>query len=158
MSIIKKVSPEEVCIVERFSKFHSIWESGIHFKLPFVEKIVKTVSLKENIINYPQQYAFTKDGVKIQLDATIFFTVVDPKIFTYDVEMPHVALETLVGHTLRDIVGEMKVNYVTTSQSAINVEAYSALSNLTQSLGIKVNRVEVNIVPPAKEIQEKFNL
>ena len=140
-------------VIERLGAFHSVWEVGLHFKVPFIERVAKAVSLKEQVADFPPQPVITKDNVTIQIDTVVFFQITDPKLYTYGVEHPMNAIENLTATTLRNIIGDMELDQSLTSRDVINSRMRSILDEATDPWGIKVNRVELkNIIPP-KEIQ-----
>ena len=150
---IKVVQQSKAYVVERLGAFHSVWGVGIHFKLPFLEKVAKVVSLKEQVVDFAPQPVITKDNVTMQIDTVIYFQITDPKLYTYGVEHPMNAIENLTATTLRNIIGDMELDQSLTSRDTINSRMRSILDEATDPWGIKVNRVELkNIIPP-KEIQ-----
>ena len=141
-------------VVERFGIFDSVWNAGFHFKIPFITRIAKRVSLKEQVVDFPPQPVITRDNVTMQIDTVVFFQVTDPKLFAYGVERPISAIENLTATTLRNIIGDMELDHTLTSRDTINSQITSLLDEATDRWGIKVNRVELkNIIPPA-EIQD----
>ncbi|MDY3919466.1 MAG: SPFH domain-containing protein [Candidatus Limivivens sp.] len=150
-----KVVPEAKCyVVEFLGTFKAKWEPGLHFKIPFLEKVAKKVSLKEQVADFPPQPVITKDNVTMNIDTVVYFKIYDPKLFTYGVEQPIVALENLTATSLRNIVGDLELDQTLTSRDLINEKMRDVLDKATDPWGIKVNRVELkNIIPP-KEIQQ----
>ena len=147
---IHVVQQSKAYVIERLGAFSSVWEVGIHFKIPFIEKVAKRVSLKEQVLDYPPQPVITKDNVTMQIDTVVYFQITDPKLYTYGVEMPMVAMETLTATTLRNIIGDMELDQTLTSRDTINTQMRAILDEVTDPWGIKVNRVELkNILPPA---------
>ena len=147
---IHVVQQSKAYVIERLGAFSSVWEVGIHFKIPFIEKVAKKVSLKEQVLDYPPQPVITKDNVTMQIDTVVYFQITDPKLYTYGVEMPMVAMETLTATTLRNIIGDMELDQTLTSRDTINTQMRAILDEVTDPWGIKVNRVELkNILPPA---------
>ncbi|MBQ9165508.1 MAG: SPFH/Band 7/PHB domain protein [Oscillospiraceae bacterium] len=141
-------------VVERLGAFHAVWGVGIHFKVPFIERVAKAVSLKEQIADFPPQPVITKDNVTIQIDTVLFFQITDPKLYTYGVEHPMAAIENLTATTLRNLIGELELDQSLTGRDIINAKMRAILDEATDPWGIKVNRVELkNIIPP-KEIQD----
>jgi len=141
-------------VVERFGVYSNTWEAGLHFKIPFVERVSKRVSLKEQVVDFKPQPVITRDNVTMQIDTVIFFQVTDSKLYTYGVERPLSAIENLSATTLRNIIGDMELDHTLTSRDTINGKITTILDEATDKWGIKVNRVEVkNIIPPA-EIQD----
>jgi len=130
--------------------FSAVWTVGIHLKLPFLERVVKKISLKKQVLDYPPQPVITKDNVTMQIDTVVYFQITDPKLYTYGVEHPMVAMETLTATTLRNIIGELELDQTLTSRDFINTKMRAILDEVTDPWGIKVNRVELkNILPPA---------
>ena len=147
------VQQSRAYVVERLGAFSKVWQVGIHFKAPFIERVAKKVSLKEQVLDYPPQPVITKDNVTMQIDTVIYFQITDPKLYTYGVEHPMNAIENLTATTLRNIIGDMELDQSLTSRDVINSRMRSILDEATDPWGIKVNRVELkNIIPP-KEIQ-----
>ena len=141
-------------VVERLGVYYTTWEAGFHFKTPFVTRIAKKVSLKEQVVDFKPQPVITRDNVTMQIDTVVFFQITDPKLFTYGVERPLSAIENLSATTLRNIIGDMELDHTLTSRDTINTKITAILDEATDKWGIKVNRVEVkNIIPPA-EIQD----
>ena len=148
------VQQSRAYVVERLGAFHSVWGVGLHLKVPFIERVVKKVSLKEQVADFDPQPVITKDNVTMQIDTVIYFQITDPKLYTYGVEYPMNAIENLTATTLRNIIGEMELDHTLTSRDVINTKITSILDTATDKWGIKVNRVELkNILPPA-EIQD----
>ena len=141
-------------VVERFGIFDSVWDAGFHFKIPFIDRIAKRVSLKEQVVDFAPQPVITRDNVTMQIDTVVFFQVTDPKLYAYGVERPISAIENLTATTLRNIIGDMELDHTLTSRDTINSQITTLLDDATDRWGIKVNRVELkNIIPPA-EIQD----
>ena len=154
VSNIVIVQQSRAYVVERLGAFHSVWGVGLHLKVPFIERVVKKVSLKEQVADFDPQPVITKDNVTMQIDTVIYFQITDPKLYTYGVEYPMNAIENLTATTLRNIIGEMELDHTLTSRDTINSKITAILDEATDKWGIKVNRVEVkNIIPP-REIQE----
>ena len=154
VSCIQIVQQSKAYVIERLGAFHSVWGVGMHFKLPFIERVVKKVSLKEQVADFDPQPVITKDNVTMQIDTVVFFQVMDAKLYTYGVNQPIAAIESLSATTLRNIIGEMELDHTLTSRDVINGKITAILDEATDKWGIKVNRVEVkNIIPP-REIQE----
>ncbi len=151
---IKIVPQSKAYVVERLGTFHSTWETGLHVKIPFIEKVAKIVSLKEQVVDFPPQPVITKDNVTMQIDTVVFFQITDPKLFTYGVEYPIAAIENLTATTLRNIIGELELDHTLTSRDTINAKIRGILDEATDPWGIKVNRVELKNILPPKEIQE----
>ena len=155
---IRVVSQSQAQIVERLGGYHSTWTVGLHVKVPFIDKIVSKMSLKEKVFDFPPQPVITKDNVTMMIDTVVYFQITDPKLYTYGVEKPINALENLSATTLRNIIGELELDESLTSRDVINTKMRSILDEATDPWGIKVNRVEVkNIMPPEaiKEAMEK---
>ena len=147
---IHVVQQSKAYVIERMGAFSAVWEVGIHFKIPFIEKVAKKVSLKEQVLEYPPQPVITKDNVTMQIDTVVYFQITDPKLYTYGVEYPMVAMETLTATTLRNIIGDLELDQTLTSRDVINTKMRAILDEVTDPWGIKVNRVELkNILPPA---------
>lgn len=153
ISNIKVVPQAHVFVVERLGAYNSTWSTGLHFKIPFIDKISKKVSLKEQVIDFPPQPVITKDNVTMQIDTVVYFQVSDAKLYTYGVERPISAIENLSATTLRNIIGDLELDHTLTSRDVINTKIRTILDEATDAWGIKVNRVELkNIIPP-QEIQ-----
>ena len=155
---VRLVSQSEAKVIERLGAYASTWGVGIHVKLPFIDRIANTVSLKEKVFDFPPQPVITKDNVTMMIDTVVYFQITDPKLYTYGVERPINALENLSATTLRNIIGELELDQTLTSRDVINTKMRSILDEATDPWGIKVNRVEVkNIEPPAaiREAMEK---
>ena len=141
-------------VIERLGAFHAVWGVGIHFKLPFIERVAKVVSLKEQVVDFAPQPVITKDNVTMQIDTVVFFEITDPKLYTYGVEHPMPAIENLTATPLRNIIGELELDQSLTSRDVINTKMRAILDEATDPWGIRVNRVELkNIIPP-REIQD----
>ena len=141
-------------VIERLGAFHAVWGVGIHFKIPFIERVAKVVSLKEQVVDFAPQPVITKDNVTMQIDTVVFFEITDPKLYTYGVEHPMPAIENLTATTLRNIIGELELDQSLTSRDVINTKMRAILDEATDPWGIRVNRVELkNIIPP-REIQD----
>ena len=153
VSCIQIVQQSKAYVVERLGAFHSVWGVGMHFKLPFIERVVKKVSLKEQVADFDPQPVITKDNVTMQIDTVIYFQITDPKLYTYGVEYPMSAIENLTATTLRNIIGEMELDQSLTSRDVINAKMRSILDEATDPWGIKVNRVELKNILPPREIQ-----
>ena len=153
VSCINVVQQSKAYVVERLGAFHSVWGVGLHFKLPFIERVVKKVSLKEQVADFDPQPVITKDNVTMQIDTVIYFQIADPKLYTYGVEYPMSAIENLTATTLRNIIGELELDQSLTSRDTINAKMRSILDEATDPWGIKVNRVELKNILPPREIQ-----
>lgn len=151
---IKIVPQSRAYVVERLGTYKETWQTGLHVKIPFIERISKNVSLKEQVVDFPPQPVITKDNVTMQIDTVVFFQITDPKLYTYGVENPISAIENLSATTLRNIIGELELDHTLTSRDTINAKIRVILDEATDPWGIKVNRVELkNIIPP-HEIQD----
>ena len=150
------VQQSRAYVVERLGAFHSVWSVGIHFKVPFVERIAKRVSLKEQVLDYPPQPVITKDNVTMQIDTVVYFSITDPKLYTYGVEQPMVAMETLTATTLRNIIGDLELDQTLTSRDVINTKMRAILDEATDPWGIKVTRVELKNILPPQDIQNSM--
>ena len=152
-SCIRIVPQAQAFILERLGGYRSTWNVGIHFKMPFIDRVAKRVNLKEQVVDFDPQPVITKDNVTMQIDTVVFFQITDPKLFTYGVENPIMAIENLTATTLRNIIGDMELDQTLTSREVINTTMRSTLDVATDPWGIKVNRVELkNILPPAQII------
>ena len=150
ISNIYVVQQSRAYVVERLGAFHAIQGVGLHFKVPFLDRIARRVSLKEQVHDYPPQPVITKDNVTMQIDTVVYFQITDPKLYTYGVEHPMAAMETLTATTLRNIIGDLELDQTLTSRDIINTKMRAILDEATDPWGIKVNRVELkNILPPA---------
>ena len=151
---IKIVPQSKAYVIERLGAYSTTWQTGIHFKIPFVEKVSKTVSLKEQVVDFPPQPVITKDNVTMQIDTVVFFQITDPKLYAYGVERPISAIENLSATTLRNIIGELELDQTLTSRDTINTKLRAVLDDATNKWGIKVNRVELqDITPPESVLQ-----
>ena len=151
---IKIVPQAHAYIIERFGGYSTTWGVGLHIKIPFIEKVARRVNLKEHVVDFPPQPVITKDNVTMQIDTVVFYQITDPKLFTYGVERPMMAIENLTATTLRNIIGEMELDETLTSRDIVNTKMRSILDEATDPWGIKINRVELkNIIPP-REIQD----
>ena len=149
-SCIRIVPQAYAVILERLGAYKATWSTGIHFKVPFIERVARKVNLKEQVVDFPPQPVITKDNVTMQIDTVVFFQITDPKLYTYGVENPIMAIENLSATTLRNIIGDMELDETLTSRETINTKMRASLDEATDPWGIKVNRVELkNIIPPA---------
>ena len=147
---IAVVQQSRAYVIERLGAFHTVWGVGMHFKVPFIDRIARKVSLKEQVLDYPPQPVITKDNVTMQIDTVVYFQITDPKLYCYGVEQPMMAMETLTATTLRNIIGDLELDQTLTSRDVVNTKMRSILDDATDPWGIKVNRVELkNILPPA---------
>ena len=148
-SCVRIVPQAHAYVVERLGAYQGTWAVGIHFKVPFIDKVARKVILKEQVVDFPPQPVITKDNVTMQIDTVVFFQITDPKLFAYGVENPIMAIENLTATTLRNVIGEMELDQTLTSREVINTKMRSSLDIATDPWGIKVNRVELkNIIPP----------
>ena len=143
-------------VVERLGAYHTTWETGIHVKIPVIDRVAKRVSLKEAVVDFPPQPVITKDNVTMSIDTVVFYRIVDPKLFTYGVERPMMAIENLTATTLRNIIGDMELDSTLTSRDTINSQITTVLDEATDAWGIKINRVELKNIMPPKEIQDSM--
>ena len=150
---IRVVQQAKAVVIERLGAYQTTWGVGLHFKIPLIEKVAKTVSLKEQVVDFPPQPVITKDNVTMQIDTVIYFQITDPKMYTYGVEHPLTAIENLTATTLRNIIGELELDQTLTSRDIINSKMRSILDEATDPWGIKINRVELKNILPPKEIQ-----
>lgn len=149
-SCVRIVPQAYAVILERLGAYQATWSTGIHFKVPFIERVARKVNLKEQVVDFPPQPVITKDNVTMQIDTVVFFQITDPKLYTYGVENPIMAIENLSATTLRNIIGDMELDETLTSRETINIKMRASLDEATDPWGIKVNRVELkNIIPPA---------
>ena len=153
VSNIHVVQQSKAYVVERLGSFSAVWGNGLHLKIPFIERVVKKISLKEQVADFAPQPVITKDNVTMQIDTVIYFQITDPKLYTYGVEYPMSAIENLTATTLRNIIGEMELDQSLTSRDVINAKMRSILDEATDPWGIKVNRVELKNILPPREIQ-----
>ena len=153
-SCIKIVPQAHAMVIERLGVYLDTWGVGVHFKVPFIDRIAKRVLLKEQVVDFPPQPVITKDNVTMQIDTVVYFQITDPKLYAYGVESPIMAIENLTATTLRNVIGDMELDETLTSRETINTQMRATLDVATDPWGIKVNRVELkNIVPP-KAIQD----
>ena len=153
ISNIHIVQQSRAYVIGRLGAFSKVWQVGMHVKVPFIERVAKKVSLKEQVLDYPPQPVITKDNVTMQIDTVIYFQITDPKLYTYGVEYPMSAIENLTATTLRNIIGELELDQSLTSRDTINAKMRSILDEATDPWGIKVNRVELKNILPPREIQ-----
>lgn len=151
---IKIVPQAKAYVIERLGSYYVTWGNGLHFKVPFVDRVAKVVSLKETVKDFDPQPVITKDNVTMQIDTVVYFQITDPKLYTYGVDMPVSAIENLTATTLRNIIGELELDQTLTSRDIINGKMRSILDEATDPWGIKVNRVEVKNILPPRDIQE----
>ena len=153
---IAVVQQSKAYVIERLGAFHSVWGVGLHFKVPFIDRIAKRVSMKEQVLDYPPQPVITKDNVTMQIDTVVYFQITDPKLDTYGVVQPMMAMETLTATTLRNIIGDLELDQTLTSRDVINTKMRAILDVATDPWGIKVNRVELKNILPPKDIQSSM--
>ena len=153
VSNIAVVQQSRAYVIERLGAFQTVWGVGLHFKVPFIDRIARKVSLKEQVLDYPPQPVITKDNVTMQIDTVVYFQITDPKLYTYGVEYPMSAIENLTATTLRNIIGDLELDQSLTSRDTINAKMRSILDEATDPWGIKVNRVELKNILPPREIQ-----
>jgi len=156
ISNISIVQQSYAYVIERLGGFHKVWSVGPHIKVPFIDRIAKKVSLKEQVLDYPPQPVITKDNVTMQIDTVVYFQITDPKLYTYGVEHPMLAMETLTATTLRNIIGDLELDQTLTSRDVINTKMRAILDEATDPWGIKVNRVELKNILPPQDIQSSM--
>ena len=156
VSNIHIVQQSRAYVIERLGAFSKVWQVGIHVKVPFIERVAKKVSLKEQVLDYPPQPVITKDNVTMQIDTVVYYQITDPKLYTYGVERPMMAMETLTATTLRNIIGDLDLDQTLTSRDVINTKMRSILDEATDPWGIKVNRVELKNILPPQDIQNSM--
>lgn len=150
---VRIVQQAKAYVIERLGAYKTTWNVGLHFKLPFMERVAKVVSLKEQVADFPPQPVITEDNVTMQIDTVVYFQITDPKLYTYGIERPIVAIENLSATTLRNIIGDLELDQCLTSRDVINTKMRSILDEATDPWGIKVNRVELKNILPPREIQ-----
>ena len=156
ISNIHIVQQSRAYVIERLGAFSKVWQVGIHFKVPFIERVAKKVSLKEQVLDYPPQPVITKDNVTMQIDTVVYYQITDPRLYTYGVERPMMAMETLTATTLRNIIGDLELDQTLTSRDVINTKMRAILDEATDPWGIKVNRVELKNILPPQDIQNSM--
>lgn len=154
IACIKIVPQAQAVVVERLGAYHGTWKTGMHFLVPFVDRIAKKMSLKEQVADFPPQPVITKDNVHMQIDTVVYYQIADPKLYTYGVEHPMSAIENLTTTTLRNIIGDLELDSTLTSRDIINTKMRAILDEATDPWGIKINRVELKNITPPKDIQE----
>ncbi len=154
ISGIKVVPQARAYVVERLGAYHQTWQTGVHFRVPIIDKIAKVVSLKEQVVDFDPQPVITKDNVTMQIDTVVFFQITDAKLYAYGVENPIMAIENLTATTLRNIIGDLELDHTLTSRDTINAKIRSILDEATDPWGIKINRVELKNIKPPAEIQD----
>ena len=150
------VQQSRAYVIERLGAFQTIWGVGLHIKIPFLDRVAKKVSLKEQVLDYPPQPVITKDNVTMQIDTVVYFQITDPKLYAYGVEHPMMAMETLTATTLRNIIGDLELDQTLTSRDVINTRMRAILDEATDPWGIKVNRVELKNILPPQDIQNSM--
>ena len=156
VSNITVVQQSKAYVIERLGAFQSVWGVGLHFKVPFIDRVARRVSMKEQVLDYPPQPVITKDNVTMQIDTVVYFQITDPKLYCYGVEQPMMAMETLTATTLRNIIGDLELDQTLTSRDVINTKMRSILDEATDPGGIKVNRVELKNILPPQDIQNSM--
>ena len=151
---IRIVQQAKAYVVERLGAYSATWNVGLHFKVPFIEKVAKVVTLKEQVADFPPQPVITKDNVTMQIDTVVYFQITDPKLYAYGIEQPMNAIENLTATTLRNIIGDLELDQTLTSRDVINTKMRAILDEATDPWGIKVNRVELKNILPPREIQD----
>ena len=151
---IRIVPQAEAFVLERLGQYHGTWNAGIHVKMPFIDRIARKVSLKEQVLDFPPQPVITKDNVTMQVDSLVFMTIMDPKLYTYGINNPIVGVQNLAATTLRNIIGEMELDETLTGRDRINAKMQTVLDEATDKWGIKVTRVEIKNIQPPEEIEE----
>ena len=150
---IRIVQQSKAYVIERLGSYQKTWSTGLKFKIPIIERVAKVISLKEQVADFPPQPVITKDNVTMQIDTVVYFEITDPKLYTYDIEHPMVAIENLSATTLRNIIGDLELDQCLTSRDIINAKMRNILDEATDPWGIKVNRVELKNILPPREIQ-----
>ena len=153
---IAVVQQSRAYVIERLGAFQTVWGVGLHFKVPFIDRIARRVSLKEQVLDYPPQPVITKDNVTMQIDTVVYFQITDPKLYAYGVEQPMAAMETLTATTLRNIIGDLELDQTLTSRDVVNTKMRAILDEATDPWGIKVNRVELKNILPPQDIQNSM--
>ena len=156
VSNIAVVQQSRAYVIERLGAFHTVWGVGLHFKVPFLDRVARRVSLKEQVLDYPPQPVITKDNVTMQIDTVVYFQITDPKLYCYGVEQPMMAMETLTATTLRNIIGDLELDQTLTSRDVVNTKMRAILDEATDPWGIKVNRVELKNILPPQDIQNSM--
>ena len=156
ISNIQVVQQSKAYVIERLGAFQTVWGVGIHFKFPFIDRVARRVSLKEQVLDYPPQPVITKDNVTMQIDTVVYFQITDPKLYAYGVEQPMAAMETLTATTLRNIIGDLELDQTLTSRDVVNTKMRAILDEATDPWGIKVNRVELKNILPPQDIQSSM--
>ena len=153
---VKIVPQANAFVIERLGAYHTTWDTGLHIKIPIIDRVAKRVSLKEAVVDFPPQPVITKDNVTMQIDTVVFYRIVDSKLYTYGVERPMMAIENLTATTLRNIIGDLELDATLTSRDTINSKITEVLDEATDAWGIKINRVELKNIMPPREIQDSM--
>lgn len=153
---VRIVPQADAFVIERLGSYYTTWENGLHVKIPIIDRVAKKVTLKESVVDFPPQPVITKDNVTMQIDTVVFYRIVNPKLYTYGVERPMMAIENLTATTLRNIIGDMELDSTLTSRDIINSKITEILDVATDAWGIKINRVELKNIMPPKEIQDSM--
>ena len=156
ISNIIVVQQSKAYVIERLGAFHSVWGVGVHFKIPFIDRVARRVSMKEQVLDYPPQPVITKDNVTMQIDTVVYFQITDPKLYAYGVEHPMAAMETLTATTLRNIIGDLELDQTLTSRDVVNTKMRAILDEATDPWGSKVIRVELKNILPPQDIQNSM--
>ena len=155
-SCVKIVPQSRAYVITRLGVFYAVWNEGLKFKVPFIDRVVKNVSLKEQVVDFAPQPVITKDNVTMQIDSVVYFQITDPRLYTYGIENPMSAIENLTATTLRNIIGDLELDQTLTSRDHINTKMRALLDEATDPWGIKVNRVELKNIMPPRDIQESM--
>ncbi len=153
---VRIVPQANAYVIERLGTYHTTWDTGLHVKIPIIDRVAKRVSLKEAVVDFPPQPVITKDNVTMSIDTVVFYRIIDPKLYTYGVERPMMAIENLTATTLRNIIGELELDATLTSRDTINSKITEVLDEATDAWGIKINRVELKNIMPPREIQDSM--
>ncbi len=153
---VRIVPQANAFVIERLGTYHTTWDTGLHVKIPIIDRVAKRVSLKEAVVDFPPQPVITKDNVTMSIDTVVFYRIIDPKLYTYGVERPMMAIENLTATTLRNIIGELELDATLTSRDTINSKITEVLDEATDAWGIKINRVELKNIMPPREIQDSM--
>ena len=153
---VRIVPQANAFVIERLGAYHTTWDTGIHVKIPIIDRVAKRVSLKEAVVDFPPQPVITKDNVTMSIDTVVFYRIIDPKLYTYGVERPMMAIENLTATTLRNIIGDLELDATLTSRDTINSKITEVLDEATDAWGIKINRVELKNIMPPREIQDSM--
>ncbi len=156
ISNVRIVPQANAFVIERLGAYHTTWDTGLHVKIPVIDRVAKRVSLKEAVVDFPPQPVITKDNVTMSIDTVVFYRIIDPKLYTYGVERPMMAIENLTATTLRNIIGDLELDATLTSRDTINSKITEVLDDATDAWGIKINRVELKNIMPPREIQDSM--